>query len=390
MDNLNIQNRPFTAGEVSQINNLDTARMALRWALERLTLLEKKTAESEQKLAQSEKSRQDAAGETTLLSPDAKAGVEAPAMRGSDAGHAFENIINGLKRRLSLAEEAARRSQSMTESREALLTEREKAWLKEKEDLVTRHQATARGAEHAWERQKSDLLEELRVLREKFDDQLSGMIELERRATEAEESAAQAKSALENQKPVLAEAERQLMRERADLTSRIRSIEASETGRVEEALRRADAAWSEEKTKLLAEIDLWRQKYQGQLSGLLDVERRAITAEESARRLENTVRSKEASSAESQAAWLREKEDARRAWEDERARLHTELESLRLRGREQLCELQELSERHASLEAARGNGNGQAGLAERERTLDERAKELAALAKVLEAKLSDS
>ncbi|MBI5882392.1 MAG: hypothetical protein HZB91_04735 [Elusimicrobia bacterium] len=420
--------------------------MALRWALERLNLLEKKAAEFDADLAQSDKARQNAQMEAeaarktlsereeyfkkvedmTILTPDSKAGVEAVAKRGLENERAFEAVLNGLKRRLALAEDAARRSQSMTESREALLTERERQWLKEKEDLISRHAATGRGAERAWERQKTELMDELRGLREKFNNQLSGAIELERRATEAEEAAAQAKSSLESQKSILAETDRALMRERSELSNRIRLLESAESDRAEEAVRRAAAGWSEEKTRLLAEIDIWRQKYQSQMTGLLDLERRAIAAEETSRRTDNTARVKETSLAEAEAAWLREKaelasrlrdaeerraaelreaagnssqdekrhvlelqkavEDERQTGEKRLAKLQAELESLRLHSREQLAALRKLEEQIAAIERRRGQA--QAELADRERKLEARSKELAALAKVLEAKLS--
>ncbi|MBI5209993.1 MAG: hypothetical protein HY927_08475 [Elusimicrobia bacterium] len=297
---------PSGIPDISQINSLDTARMALRWALERLSFLEKAKGDHEAKtamlstaLAAAEKEGAAAKSllaereqywnkvdELSLLDAEGKATAEALARREAEFVRVHDGVVAALKKRLAMAEDAARRAQAMTENREATLTEREKAWLREKEELITRHQAAARASERASDLQKAKLASELSAARERHQQQTARLLELERRATEAEEGLAQAQALAESSKPFLAEQERQLNRQRAELERRIRAFEADERERTDEALKRAGASWAEERAQFLDEIELWRQKHRTQVTNLLDLERRVMDAEETARRHE--------------------------------------------------------------------------------------------------------
>ncbi|MFA6318301.1 MAG: hypothetical protein WC943_12895 [Elusimicrobiota bacterium] len=397
MENSETQSRPFSVAEVSQINNLDTARMALRWALERLSLLEAKTSESDAKLSAAEKARAEAAAaaeaarkaladreehlkrveDLVSLDPGIRNSVEALAKREAESQRAHESIVAGLKRRLSLAEEASRRSQSMTESREALLTERERQWLKEKEDIIVRAESTAHSSEHAWQKQKAKLVEELELARRKLQEQGEAVLEMERRTAEAEHDAAHAADLAESRRLLLAEQERQLLRERADLGTQIRSLESEGRTRLEEAVRRARESLEEELARTRDEADAWHRKYQETLNRFLEIEKRALESEERARRAEGRAKARDAAAGEQETAWLKEK-----------ASLLGELDGHRLRGQDLLSQVTTLEGRIATLESEAGRAaSEQDRLAERERRLDEKARELTALAETLESKL---
>lgn len=359
------QDKPLGAEQIAQINNLDTARMALRWALERLTLLEGKGAELEASLVEADKKLREAearaeaarealserdgcmkvAEEIGLLKPDVKEPLEALAKREAALQRLHEGIVAGLKRRLAVAEEASRRSQAVTEGREALLTEREKVWLKEKEEAVGRREAASRGEKLSWERQKAQLLEELALAREGVTGQADAVLELERRAVEAQREAAQAADLAEHRKLLLEEQARRLDRERAELEARIRSLEAEGRGKTDEAVRRSREAQAQELSRLREEADLWRRRYQETLGGSLELEKRSVEAEERALRAEERVKGL-------------------------------------------LSQVAYLEERITMLEAsARLGGTSEADLRERELRLDERARELATLTQTLEARL---
>ena len=272
--------------DIDSIQNLDTARLALRWALERMRALEKRVSEVESAAKLSDDARARAAAELDgardLLTRRANEGLERERYYAK-----IEEYLN-LKLEGGLDAATLAKRETRVDAREAELQSREietenrvKA-AKLRSDEETRR-AIAEAAAAAELKIKSargesekraaalerDLSERLISLHEK-DAQLSALERsLEERRRRFEEFFAAQRAALQRESSAI----NQAASDQADfLESRVEAALASKTS----SLDRASQA---DKQILMEELAAWRAKAREHLPDLLEAQRRAAAVE---------------------------------------------------------------------------------------------------------------
>lgn len=373
--------------DVDSIQNLDTARLALRWALERMRALEKRVDEVEAGAKRSEDARAHAAAELDaardLLTRRAAEAVERERYYAK-----IEEYLN-LKLAGGLDAAALAKRESRVEEREAELQRREIETenrikdARRRSDEETRRALaeTAAAAELRVKETRTDyenrtaardreLSERLMALHEKEAAIAAMERSLEERRRRFEEFHAAQRAALERESSSIVQAS-------ADQTEFMER-------RIEQALAAKSSAferaWQTDKQALMEELAAWRAKAREHLPALLEAQRAAASAaEENARLIEDNgllMRSK-AALTEELVRWRSEAQNdlpallasVRRAVEAEESAKHLEVE---------LASAQRLSEEYL------------AQLMSDELSHESRVRELSRLEASLSAKLRDA
>ncbi len=344
---------------MDSIQNLDTARLALRWALERMRALEKRVSEVEAAAKLSDDARARAAteldGARELLARRATEGIERERYYAK-----IEEYLN-LKLEGGLDVTSLAKRETRIDAREAELQSREIATEnrikadKLRSDEETRR-AIAEGAAAAELRVKTvrgeaekraaalerELSERFITLHEK-DAQLSALERsLEERRRRFEEFFNTQRAALQRESSAI----NQSAADQADFLER----------RVEAALAAKTAAlergWQSDKQILMEELAAWRAKSREHLPDLLEAQRKAAALEEENSRLTDESRlliQTKATLTDELLRWRQEAQDdlpallatVRRAVEAEEnaANLEAELALTRRRAEESIAEL---------------------------------------------------
>jgi hypothetical protein len=272
--------------DVDAIQNLDTARMALRWALERMRALEKRASEVEAAAKNSDDTRARAAAELDgardLLTRRANEGLERERYYAK-----IEEYLN-LKLEGGLDASSLAKRETRIDAREAELQSREietenriKA-AKLRSDEETRRAiaeasaaaelkvAAARGEfEKRTIALDRDLSERLLAVHEK-DAQLSGLERsLEERRRRYEEFFAASRAALQSESAAI----NQAVADQADfLERRVSAALAAKTSALERG-------WQGDKQILMEELATWRAKAREHLPDMLEARRKAADLE---------------------------------------------------------------------------------------------------------------
>ncbi|HVC09297.1 MAG TPA: hypothetical protein VNH15_05105 [Elusimicrobiota bacterium] len=289
-----------TLGNIEAINNIDTARMALRWALERLHALEKSKAEAAQKYAE-----------------EAKELREAMALRAQET---FEREAYYRKIEEYL-------SQHLSGEIDATALAKREIGLSQKEDLLRRRQEELErdflGRKEALEAQarrykdETEQSAQIRIhqaaqaeeeRRKRFDKAYSDkIIELSEREVQIKGSA----DALESRR---LQFEQFYQSQKAELESQIKAFHDSVEDQVRFRLKHAEnfitaryealqATWTQEKAVLLGEIAQWRRKAEDQLPRFLELEKTLVSKEEVINSLETGLKR----AGEKESIWEKEK-----------------------------------------------------------------------------------
>jgi hypothetical protein len=272
--------------DVDSIQNLDTARLALRWALERMRALEKRVSEVETAAKLSDDARARAAAELDgardLLTRRASEGLERERYYAK-----IEEYLN-LKLEGGLDAATLAKRETRIDAREAELQSREietenrakAAKLRSDEEtrrVIAEAAAAAelkvKSARDVSEKRAAalerDLSERLLSLHEK-DAQLSGLERsLEERRRRFEEFFAAQRAALQSESSAI----NQAAADQADFLER--RVEAALTAKTS-ALERG---WQTDKQVLMEELAAWRAKAREHLPELLEAQRKAASLE---------------------------------------------------------------------------------------------------------------
>jgi len=242
---------------IETINNLDTARMALRWALERLHALEAAKEDLAQRL-----------------------------QRQTEARDKLEAEQKSLKRELSLrSEDAAHREQYYSRMKEFVSV---RLSGKPDEAALAIHELELTQQQEALQQERIKLEKEYSVKRGILRSELDQLkLSLEKELQEQAQMAAQAESARRaNLKQFYAE---QLAELNEQLKGVPTEIERQLAIRLEHAQKQLDAqhrsqvaAWDEEKTALIKESFEWQRQAQEQRLRLHEMERILDVAKEQA------------------------------------------------------------------------------------------------------------
>ena len=272
--------------DVDSVQNLDTARMALRWALERMRALEKRVSEVESAAKLSDDARARAAAELDgardLLARRANEGLE------RERYYAKIEEYLSLKLEGGLDAAALAKRETRIDAREAELQGREiqaenriKA-AKLRSDEETRRaiaesaaaaELKVRAARDESEKRAAalerDLSERLLSLHEK-DAQLSALERsLEERRRRFEEFFAASRAAMEKESAAI----NQAAADQADfLQQRVSAALASKTSSLERG-------WQADRQILMEELASWRAKAREHLPDLLETQRKAADLE---------------------------------------------------------------------------------------------------------------
>lgn len=373
--------------DVDSIQNLDTARLALRWALERMRALERRVEEQEREVRRAAEAAAGAAheldGARELLGRRAAEAAE------RERYYAKVEEYLGLKLSGGLDAAAMAQREARLEAREAELQRREietEARVKDArlraEEEVRRARAEAAEAADALVRGARADAQERAALRDRelserlvaFHEKEAGLAALERSLVERrqrfEEFHAAQRAALERE----ARSINQAAADQAEfLERRIEQALAQRAGALERSAQL-------EKQALLEELAAWRAKAREHLPQLLEAQSRAAQSEESRSRLEEehrVLQLTKAALAEELTRWRAEAQNdlpallatVRRAVEAEERAQHLEVE---------LASTQRLAEEY----------RGQ--LMSEELSREGRIKELSRLESALSAKLRDA
>jgi len=282
--------------DIDSIQNLDTARLALRWALERLRGLERRVQDADEASRRSEAAAARAAAELAsardLLTRRASESLERERYYGK-----LEEYLN-LKLGGELDAGALARREAAVARQEAELQNRElEIERRVKSSQMQFQEELARGARDA------DAAAEIRVrqMRDELDARLSAREKeysarqlslhekqaqlnaleraLEERRRRFEEFHVAQRAALERESQSIAQASRD---QTEFLERRVESAMAAKTAALE-------AAWRTERRSLLEELEQWRAKARENLPAYLAATRRAEEAADRMTRLESEL-----------------------------------------------------------------------------------------------------
>ncbi len=282
--------------DVESIQNIDTARLALRWALERLRALERRVQDGEEAARRAEAAAARTASELSaakdLLTRRASESLERERYYGKLEEYlnlklAGEFDAGALARR----EAAVARLESELQGRE-LATERrvKAAKLGFEEELGRATKAAESAAETRVRAAQDELASRLSSREKEFSARHLSLHEkqaqldaleraLEERRRRFEEFHAAQRAALERESQSIVQASRD---QTEFLERRVESALAARTQALE-------AAWQTERRALLEELAQWRAKSRENLPEALASARRAEEAEERAVRLESQL-----------------------------------------------------------------------------------------------------
>ena len=279
--------------DIEAIQSLDTARLALRWALERLRALERETRDAQEAGRRAEaaaaKTATELAAARDLLARRTNEALERERYGAKLEEYLSLKLAGQLDPGALVRREAAlSRAEAEIQTREIELERRLKASRLESEEESRRAAAAVEAAAELRVRQMRDELDSRLSSREKEhsarhvalaerEAQLNTLERsLEERSRRLGELFAAQRAALERESSALAQA----ARDQAEMLER----------RVEQAAAAKAAAleggWQAERKALLDELAVWRAKAREHLPGFLAAVRRAEEADARSERLE--------------------------------------------------------------------------------------------------------
>ena len=282
---------PADLGNIEAINNLDTARLALRWALERLHTLQLMKEQTERKAVEDAACRRQAEADRADLQRVLELRGQEDSQRAAYYAKLEAYLTQQLGGKFDLAALIKRESQA--EELEAMLAARQLQLEKEHADRREKLEArfskarfdAAQEAEQKVAAAKASVQETRLNLERSFGTKLAELTEKEVRLRAEAESLAQRQAQFE------AVARDQRARLEADIKAFRDSVEDQMRFRVESAERfltsRGDAAaatWQREKAALLQEADRWREESLSYLPRLGELQKKLAEAQESAQR----------------------------------------------------------------------------------------------------------
>lgn len=279
--------------DIESIQSLDTARLALRWALERMRTLEKRAEELSSEAKRSEDARAKTSSELEAARELLSRRVEESLER--------ERYYSKIEEYLSLKLEGGLDPAALAE-REARIGERE-AQLQQREISAERALKTAQVRR---DEELSAAMAELAAasetrLREARGDYDSRVAALERGLAERQIALHEKEAQLSSLERALEERRARLSEfhaaQRATLESEASAINQTAQDqseflerRIEQALaaktKALEASWQLDKQMLMTELAEWRAKAREHLPALLDAQGKAAGAEETLRRLQ--------------------------------------------------------------------------------------------------------
>lgn|GEM_PF-2012695 len=284
--------------DIESIQNIDTARLALRWALERVSALERRAVDGEESLRRAEAAAARAGVELTaardLLSRRTAESLERERYYAKLEEYLNLKLAGSLDAAaLARREAGVARLEAELQGREIALERRAKSEKDKHDEELRRAASEADAAADARVRQMRDELSERLSAREREHSsrllslhekqaQLSSLERsLEERSKRLEELFAAQRAALEQESSTIAQASR----DQAEfLERRLESALAAKSQALE-------SAWQVERRALLDELAEWRAKAREHLPDLLSAQSRAESGEERAARAEIENRS---------------------------------------------------------------------------------------------------
>ncbi|HAM34455.1 MAG TPA: hypothetical protein DCP85_00810 [Elusimicrobia bacterium] len=280
---------PPSLGDLEAINNLDTARMALRWALERLHVLQKNNEELERKAATETAARAQAESDRRDLQRVIELRGQEDAQRQAYYAKLESYLSQHFSGKLDLA--ALIKREVQTSELESLLNARqihlEAEFSSRREKLEAEFKRLKFEAEQAAngqsERAQAAALASRKIHEREFAVKLAELAEKEVRLRADEEALVQRQAHFDSF------CREQRARLELDIQTVRDSFEEQAAYRVQSAQTflssRNDAAaqtWQREKTALLKEIDEWREKALAYLPRYCELERKLMASEEAA------------------------------------------------------------------------------------------------------------
>ncbi len=296
-------------GDIESINNLDAARMTLRWALERLRSLEERNAALEKKSKESSQLKEKVEEDQSALKRALVLREEEWKWRDDYYQRMRQRVQELVASRLSGSPDAA-----STATREMELARLEEEIHRRRIEMEKEYESKMNAVRAEYGRLKESL-------------------ELEAR----NQSEHWAKSETERQ----IRFNKFMSQQRALLESQNRELEAEVQRVASWRVQQATDAWEKERAALIKEIQEWKEKA-GESRRLLHQEERSLDA------------AKEESLAISRAAdiKLRHLEEERRAFNKEQESIRAEAKLWREKSDEALNQLTELKKKNVELENA--------------------------------------
>ncbi|MBI4425335.1 MAG: hypothetical protein HY554_16520 [Elusimicrobia bacterium] len=277
-----MENKPqVDLANVDSINNIDTARMALRWALERLHVLEAAKAEGSERLGKESKWRAEAEEEVRRL----KTALGMKTAQGEERERYYKKVEGFLSLRLAgqvdiaaLAQREAELEQ-LRQDLEGRLVQLEREFAGRRQSLELEYERLTRQAREAAQSGARDAQAWLSKRHEDFEkEHADALVSLKERELR-----------LAKQETELAERQRRFEEfsesQRARLEADARQLEAQGQARLrtaerllEERQAALETGWTREKAILVQELALLRRKTQELSPALLEAERRAEEA----------------------------------------------------------------------------------------------------------------
>lgn len=310
---------------LEDIRSLDTARMTLRWALERIRSLERLNAELGSGTDAELKLRK-------KLEEDVRSLQQALAFKSAEADQRelyfskMEELVSlRLEGKLDVEkllqrEVESQRLQELLRHRQTRL-EAEASERRETLEREFRHKSLEVEQQCRSSIQQSEASIEARKAAQDREtaSKLTELGERDVRLRLAEEALSQRQKRFQDFYTLQhAQLERDMKRFREELGDQVGFQVQNAERLLEQKHEAAEKAWAREKALLLQELQEWRHKAQEHLPRLLELEKQAAAAEESSRRAQNLA----------QEQTLRRRE-LEKAWERDRAVLLEELASLR-------------------------------------------------------------
>jgi hypothetical protein len=283
---------PTDLSHIEAINNLDTARLALRWALERMQSLQMLKEQAERKAAEAATAR--------LLSDQDRKDLQRvmELRKQEDNQHAayYAKLESYLAQHFAgkLDLVALIKRETQTAELEALLQDRqlnlEKEYAARRERLETEfNQAKFEAAQTADERvaqAKTSVLQSRQNLERSFTVKLTELTDKEVRLKAEAEALAQRQAQFD------AFSREQRARLELDIKSFHDSVQDQMKFRIDSAERfltdrhgSAASAWDRQKTELLKEVDEAREQALAYLPRMTELDRRLVAAQEEAGRV---------------------------------------------------------------------------------------------------------
>jgi hypothetical protein len=285
--------------DVSGVQNLDTARMALRWALERIQKLEQAHNDLSDKLKAEEGAKRKAQDECVALERTLSLRTGEESQRELYYAKLEEFLSLKLDGKIDLAK-MARREQELAELQE-ILARKEARLQKDFEarktvlerDFELSADETLRKAKSQVEHAERSAEAKKETLEEDHVQKLARLHEGQVLLKRAEAALAERKAHFENYYgEQRARLESELRNFRAEIDDQVKlKVELAER-LLEERVRASESAFTRERVLLLRELENWKTKAQELAPKAIDLERDASVLEEKARQAQSQADAK--------------------------------------------------------------------------------------------------